>query len=223
MSPKQTCVRFAHPSGERSSSEWRQALLKQSPDTAGALEGVTVYQSDTALSFTAQSPEASTRLRADAVSLMRTVAGMAGRMLDVEVLDLQPAVARTGFRWRYRVPRFVVARSAEDWAPWRVDVLTEDRVENLRKRIESDLQKQLALWGMQGYDSPDSLAIEVESAGVPMPLKNAVSFGPKPVSAMARKEVVFSSAARIEGAFWVGLLQATGHGRIYRDGYQAGN
>lgn len=219
MTTKQTCIRFAHPCGERTASQWRQALLGHSPEVAALLEGVAVFQSETALSFTAQQPETSARLREAGVVLMRTVAAMAGRMLDVEMLELTPSVARTGYRWRYHIPRLVVARSADNWEAWRETTLDAEHQAQIRGRIQSDLQKQIQMWGESSAD----LDIDLESVGVPMVLKNAVSFGPKPVSAMSRKGVMFSSAARIEGAFWAGLLQATGHGRIYRDGYQSNN
>jgi hypothetical protein len=146
---------------------------------------------------------------------MRAVATAAGRTLDVDMLDLTPQVARTGYRWLYRIPRLVVARSGQEWGHWQAEQLDAERIEHVRARIDTDLQKQISRWG----ETTGDLDIELVSAGVPMVLKDAVTHGPKPVSAMSRKDVVFSSTARIEGAFWVGLLQATGHGRIYRDGY----
>lgn len=210
---KQVCIRFEHPHGSRCSSQWRQGLL---PEHGTLLEDVAVYQSSTALSFTAKSPEASERLRVDALPLMRAVAALAGQMLSVESLDLVPSVAFTGYRWQYQIPRFVVARSGEDWAPWQEAALDAPHLSRIRDRINSDIQNQLANWGQSIHD----LGIELLSAGTPMVLKNAVVAGPKPTSVMARKGMVISSTARIEGAFWTGLLQATGHGRVYRDGYQ---
>lgn len=213
MTHKQTCIRFQHPCGTRTSSQWRQGLLQ---DQSALLEDVVVYQSSTALSFTARTPEAAQRMSGDALGLMRAVAGLAGRALTVEMLEFTPSVAVTGYRWSYEVPRLAVARSGEDWAVWRESALPEPQRDKLRERIHADLSYQLKAWGLVVPD----LAITIEDDGVPMPLKDAVFQGPRPTSAMARKQVRFSSAARIEGAFWAGLLQATGHGRIYRDGYQ---
>jgi len=213
MSAKQTCIRFAHPCGSRTSSQWRQSLLAALPEVLD--EDVAVFQSKTALSLTARTPQASLRLRDSAVPVMRSVAGTAERMLDVEMLELDPSVVFTGYRWLYRIPRLVVARSGKPWEGWREPELDADHLERMRTRIEADLLQQFAAWAKPVGD----LAIEIVSAGTSMVLKEAVAHGPKPVSAMARKDVVVSSIARIEGAFWVGLLQATGHGRIYRDGY----
>jgi len=213
MSAKQTCIRFAHPCGSRTSSQWRQALLAALPEVLG--DDVAVFQSKTALSLTARTPQASLRLRDSAVLLMRTVAATAARMLDVDMLELEPSVSFTGYRWLYRIPRFVVARTGQSWERWNQADLDAQSAQEMRNRIETDLLNQLTVWDKE-IRKP---AIELESAGTPMVLKDAVSHGPRPVSAMARKDVVFSSSARIEGAFWVGLLQATGHGRIYRDGY----
>jgi hypothetical protein len=213
MTPKQTCIRFAHACGIRSSSQWRQGL---SADHAELLENVAVFQSATALSFTAQSPQSSERLRGRAAALMRAVAAMAGQVLAVDVLDFTPGVAFTGSHWQYRVPRFVVARSGQDWNRWRAGQLDAGSRDDIQARIGTDLRKQLAVWGCDVSE----LHIALDSPGEPMALKNAVAFGPRPVSAMSRKDLVFSSSARIEGGFWTGLLQATGHGRIYRNGHQ---
>jgi len=213
MSAKQTCIRFAHPCGSRTSSQWRQSLLKVIPDALD--DDVAVFQSKTALSLTARTPQASLRLRDSAVPVMRAVAQTAERMLDVEMLELEPSVAFTGYRWLYRVPRLVVARTGQPWEHWNEAALDPEHVEEMRSRIETDLLRQLSVWGKE-IRKP---AIEIESTGTAMVLKDAVSHGPRSVAAMARKDVVFSSPARIEGAFWVGLLQATGHGRVYRDGY----
>lgn len=213
MSVKQTCIRFAHPCGSRTSSQWRQSLLKVIPDALD--DDVAVFQSKTALSLTARTPQASLRLRDSAVPVMRAVAQTAERMLDVEMLELEPSVAFTGYRWLYRVPRLVVARTGQPWEHWNETALDPEHVEEMRSRIETDLLRQLSVWGKE-IRKP---AIEIESTGTAMVLKDAVSHGPRSVAAMARKDVVFSSPARIEGAFWVGLLQATGHGRVYRDGY----
>jgi len=213
MSVKQTCIRFAHPCGSRTSSQWRQSLLKVIPDALD--DDVAVFQSKTALSLTARTPQASLRLRDSAVPVMRAVAQTAERMLDVEMLELEPSVAFTGYRWLYRVPRLVVARTGQPWEHWNETALDPEHVEEMRSRIETDLLRQLSVWGKE-IRKP---AIEIESTGTAMVLKDAVSHGPRSVAAMARKDVVFSSPARTEGAFWVGLLQATGHGRVYRDGY----
>lgn len=213
MAEKQTCIRFQHPSGARTSSQWRQALA-----TLGlpGFDGLVIYQSGTALSLTAQKPADSGVLQEAAVEYMRAVAKLAGRMLDVEMLDLTPSVALTGYRWSYRIPKLVVARSADEWDGWRSESLDAVHRAKVLDRLQRDLSKQILEWTGQ---SPD-LGLEIVSDGRPMVLKGAVSNGPKTVAAMARLDVVFSSAVRIEGAFWTGLLQATGHGRIFRDGYQ---
>jgi len=147
---------------------------------------------------------------------MRAAANVAGRMLDVEMLDFTPSAAHTGYRWSYRIPKLVVARSSDEWGGWRTEALDESHRAKVLGRLQSDLNKQILEWTGQ---SP-ALDLEIVSDGRPMVLTGAVSNGPKTVAAMARLDVVFSSAVRIEGAFWVGLLQATGHGRIFRDGYQ---
>lgn len=154
-------------------------------------------------------------MRDGAVTLMRAVANIAGRMLDVEMLEFTPALAHTGYEWLYQVPRLVVARSGESWDVWREADLDDARMRQMCARIDADLSSQIRQWCGQ---TPD-LQIEVVSAGAAMVLKDATAQGPRPMSVMARKEVIFSSTKRIEGAFWAGLLQATGHGRIYRAGY----
>lgn len=214
MSQKQTCIRFGHPCGIQTSSEWRQALLKL--DLPWCSE-VVVSQSSTALSITSRSAQVSAQMQESAVLLMRAVANIAGKMLDVEMFDVTPTVARTGYRWLYQIPKIVVARSGGEWGSWTEASLDAEHKEKIRERIESDLQKQLETWSIQGH----KLGIELVSEGRPMVLKNAVSSGPKPVPAMARLDVIFSSDTRIEGSFWVGLLQPTGHGRIFRNGYEA--
>ena len=216
MTQKQTCIRFEHPCGLFSSSEWRQALLS---GHAALLEDVAVFQSATALSFTAMGPQASERMRENALTLIRAVSAQAGRTLSVEMPEFTPSVAFTGYRWQYAIPCLVVARSGDEWGAWREPQLGTQQQDKMRDRINEDLAKQLAIWGLNAQD----LAIQIDHPGVPMPLKNAVAQGPKPTSAMARKNVLFSSAARIEGGFWAGRLQATGHGRIYRAGYQEQN
>ncbi|KLR58968.1 hypothetical protein OX89_04035 [Diaphorobacter sp. J5-51] len=183
------------------------------------LEDVAVFQSSTALSFTARTPEGSERMREGALPLMRAVSTLAGRALSVEMPEFTPNVAVTGYRWTYQIPCIAVARSGDEWGPWQQAQLPREFSDKLRGRIAVDLGKQLAAWGLSVPD----LDIELVSPGVPMVLKGAVAHGTKPTSAMGRKGVVFSSMARIEGAFWAGLLQATGHGRIYRDGYQEQN
>lgn len=213
MAPKQTCIRFEHPCGVLSSSQWRQALL---PEHAQLLQDVAVHQSSTALSFTAMAPQASDRMRDGALALMRAVAGLAGKTLSVEMPEFTPSSALTGYRWQYEIPAMVVARSGEEWGGWRQPQMDDQHQSKLRERILADLTRQLALWELAAHE----LNIELVHAGVPMPLKDAVTQGPKPTSAMARKKVLFSSSVRIEGAFWAGRLQATGHGRIYRAGYQ---
>lgn len=213
MITKQTIIRFAHPCGQRSSSEWRQALLASHGD---ALQHVAISQSSSALNLIALKPEASETLREKAIDLMRAVAGIAGQVLSVEMPELTPALSRTGYRWLYEVPRLVMARSGEDWQPWREDHLEQALAKRVRERIETDLGTHLRAWGVLA----DDLGIELVSDGAPMVLKNAVANGPKPVSAMSRKNIIFSSSARIEGAFFVGRLQATGHGRVFRSGYE---
>ena len=213
MTAKQTCIRFQHPCGTRTSSQWRQALAALG---LPGFDGLVIYQSETALSLTAKNPAASNPLQDAAVQYMRAVAQLAGRMLDVEMLDLTPAVAHTGYRWNYRIPKLVVARSADEWGGWRSDSLDDVHRAKVLDRLQRDLSKQIQDWTGQAPE----LALEIVSDGRPMVLKGAVSNGPKTVAAMARLDVVFSSAVRFEGAFWAGLLQATGHGRIFRDGYQ---
>jgi len=213
MAYKQTCIRFEHPCGVLTSSQWRQRLM---PTHSSLLEDVAVFQSSSALSFTAKTPDASERMRQDALGLMKAVAAIASRMLSVEMPEFTPGISFTGYRWLYEIPCLVVARAGENWDGWSEPDLCGELQEKTCGRISSDLTKQFDAWGLAGKD----LAIELVHPGVPMPLKNVVAHGPKPTSAMARKKVIFSSAARIEGAFWVGLLQATGHGRIYRGGYQ---
>lgn len=216
MEQKQTCIRFEHPCGALSSSQWRQGLL---PSHAAVLEDVSVFQSSTALSLTAMTPEASERLREGALPLMRAVSSLAGRTLSVEMPEFTPSVAVTGYRWMYQIPCIAVARSGDEWGPWQEAQPTQEIAEKLRSRIANDMGKQLVAWGLSVPD----LGIELITAGGPMVLKSAVAQGPKPTSAMGRKCVMFSSTARIEGAFWAGLLQATGHGRIYRYGYHEQN
>ncbi len=213
MTHKQTCIRFEHRCGMLTSSQWRQGLL---PDHADMLEDVVVSQSSSALSFTAKTPAASERMREGALVLMRSVASMASRTLSVEMPEFTPGMSFTGYRWLYEIPCFVVARAGEKWEGWRESDLCSELKEKTSNRITNDLLKQLEAWGLAGQD----LAVELVHPGEPMVLKNAVANGPKPTSAMGRKKVIFSSAARIEGAFWSGSLQATGHGRIYRSGYQ---
>lgn len=213
MTAKQTFIRFQHPCGARSSSQWRQALVSlELPGIANLI----VHQSGTALSITARQPSDSQVMQDASVEYMRAVATLAGRMLDVEMLDLTPSLAMTGYRWRYRIPKLVVARSSDDWDGWRGEELDASHHEKVLDRLQKDLSKQIQEWTGQ---SPD-LGLELVSSGRPMVLKGAVSNGPKTVAAMARLDVMFTSTARIEGAFWTGLLQATGHGRIFRDGYQ---
>lgn len=213
MTTKQTCIRFQHPCGVRTSSQWRQALL---PLGLPGFDGVVVQQSGMALSLIAQNGSVSEQLQEGAVEYMRAVANVAGRMLDVEMVDFTPSVALTGYRWNYRIPKLVVARSADEWDGWRTETLDEPHRAKVLERMRRELGKQIQLW----TDQTPELALEIISDGRPMVLKGAVSNGPKTVAAMARLDVVFSSAVRFEGAFWTGLLQATGHGRIFRDGYQ---
>lgn len=213
MTTKQTCIRFRHPCGERTSSQWRQALATLA---LPGFDGLVISQSATALSLTAQKPPSSQALQEGAVDYMRAVANIAGRMLDVEMLDLTPSVALTGYRWSYRIPKLVVARSSDEWDGWRTETLDAAHQAKVLERLQRDLEKQLQEWTGQ---SPD-LGLQLVSDGRPMVLKGAVSNGPKTVAAMARLDVVFSSDVRMEGALWTGLLQATGHGRIFRDGYQ---
>lgn len=144
---------------------------------------------------------------------MRAVADTAGRTLNVEMLEMAPAVASTGHRWSYVVPRLVVSKSGS-WEAWRGETLGEVQTEQLRARIEADLRKQVLTW--LGQDDT-ALDIRIENAGRPMPLKGAIS-APRAVTVMARLDVRFSSAKRLEGAFFTGHLTATGHGRVFRDG-----
>lgn len=208
---KQAIVRFQHPAGSRTSSQWRQALHKRWP---GAVASDLVFQqSATALSLIALTPAGSAVLQDDVMQCMRAVADTAGRTLNVEVLEMAPAIAFTGHRWDYVIPRLVVAKDG-DWEPWRRDALGDAQLQQMRDRIDSDLKRQLRAW--LGYESPE-LDVRIEDAGRPMPLKGAISV-PKPVTVMARLDVRFSSAKRLEGAFFCGQLAATGHGRVFRAG-----
>lgn len=212
---KQTCIRFHHECGTRSAAQWRHALR---PLALPSFEHVSVSQSSTCLSFTALTRQASDDLKEAAVPYMRATANVAGRMLDVEMLEFTPEAVRTGYRWRYRIPKLVVARSGDEWDAWRQNDLTPDLQASILARLGRDLDKQLSEWLGKPQETQD-LSLSIESAGRPMVITNAVC-NPKPVAAMARLDVVFSSDVRLEGVLMTGLLQATGHGRIFRDGYQ---
>lgn len=210
---KQAIIRFQHAAGARSSSQWRQALSKRWQ--GAALSELACQQSASAFSLIALTPMGASALQADVIGCMRAVADTAGRTLNVEMLDMSPAVSFTGHRWSYVVPKLVVAKSG-DWEPWRGETLGQAPAEQLRARIESDLCKQLLAW--VGNEDP-ALDICVEHAGRPMPLRGAIS-APKPVTVMARLDVRFSSAKRLEGALFCGHLAVTGHGRVFRAGQQ---
>jgi hypothetical protein len=209
---KQAIIRFQHPAGTRSSSQWRQALAARWP---AATREMACQQSASAFSLITLGPGSTAALQDDVMGCMRAVADTAGRTLDVEMLELTPAVSFTGHRWSYVMPRLVVAKGG-DWEPWRAAQLADAQVEQLRARIDADLRRQLLGW--LGEENP-ALDIRLEDVGRPMPLKGAIS-APKPVTVMARLDVRFSSAKRLEGAFFCGHLAATGHGRVFRDGQQ---
>lgn len=217
MTPqKQAILRFAHPCGVLGSSQWRQAL-KAKP----ALEGINfddlaVTQSAMALSLIARTPLASELMHERVMDLMRSVADVAGRTLTVEMLDLTPAVAFTNHRWSYIVPKWVVARPKDEWAPWREPELGTVEQKKMSERLMLDLGRQLDTWTGSHAD----FDLVIEDFGKPMVLKSAVANGPKPVSALARLNVLFSSSHRLEGALFAGFFGVTGFGRIFRSGYQ---
>ena len=209
---KQAIIRVQHPAGTRSSSQWRQALAARWP---AATREMACQQSASAFSLITLGPGSTTALQDDVMGCMRAVADTAGRTLDVEMLELTPAASFTGHRWSYVMPRLVVAKGG-GWEPWRAAQLADAQVEQLRARIDADLRRQLLGW--LGEENP-ALDIRLEDVGRPMPLKGAIS-APKPVTVMARLDVRFSSAKRLEGAFFCGHLAVTGHGRVFRDGQQ---
>lgn len=215
-SKKQVVLRFAHPCGDLGSSQWRQAL-KAKPLLEGInFDDMAVSQSGTALSLTARTPGASEQMRERVMDLMRSVADVAGRTLAVEMLELTPAVGFTNHRWSYTVPKWVVARPKDDWVAWREVALGAEEMKKMGDRLTSDLLLQIKTW----TDDQPSLDLVIEDFGKPMVLKSAIANGPKPVSAMARLNVAFSSSHRLEGALFAGFFGVTGFGRIFRNGYQ---
>lgn len=185
------------------------------------LDAYAISQSSTALSIFARSPEASAELDSRVMDFMRGAADVAGRVMDVEKIDLSPALSRTPYRWMYRVPKLVVAKPAKTkaqndlWTAWREDTPESHLIDKLTSDIDQSLQEQLSKW----VEAPSDLDIRIESIGTPMVLKGAVANSAQPVSALARLNVVFSSRHRIEGAFFVGHLNVTGFGRVFREGY----
>lgn len=218
---KQPVLRFAHPSGVLSTSQWRQGL-KASKHLAGIdLDMFAVNQSDTAFSFTARTPQAGQAIDERVMDFMRATANVVNKTLDVQKLDLTPDVANTKYRWFYKVPKWVVARPSKTgtkdaWSGWRQEALSPEIQQEMLSRLGTDLKSQLELW-TQGC--PD-LELAIEDYGRPMVLKDAIANGPKSVSVMARLDVTFSSSRRIEGAFYTGLFNVLGFGRIFRNGYQ---
>ncbi|ABD72038.1 hypothetical protein Rfer_4352 (plasmid) [Rhodoferax ferrireducens T118] len=212
---KQVLLRFAHPCGVRGSSQWRQGLKACACISGFDLDEYRVHQSSTALSITSASPQASVRLRERVMDVMRAAANVAGRTLEVQMLDLTPAVAFTNHRWQYSVPRWVVARPKDDWAGWREASLDADHCQKMQNRLKDDLTQQINVWM---NDLPD-LDLVIDHFGTPMVLKEAIWNGPKPVATMARLNVSFSSSHRLEGAFYAGFFSVTGFGRVYRSGY----
>ena len=221
MNNKQAVLRFAHPCGVRSSSQWRNAM-KSSKSLAGVdLDAYAIFQSSTALSIYAMSPKASIELDSRVMDFMRGAADAAGRVMDVEKIDLTPSASFMPFRWEYRVPKLIVAKPAKTkaqndlWTEWRKDAPDQQLIHKLTDGINQSLQNQLAGW----LDVRPDLEIKIESIGTPMVIKGAIATSNTPVSALARLDVVFSSSCKLNGAFFVGNLNVTGFGRVFREGY----
>lgn len=224
MDKFQTLLRFVMPCGDMSSSQWRQKL-KSSKNLEGVdLDQFAIFQSSTAFSITAMQPEASGVIHERVMDFMRATANAAGKTLDVEKLDLHPTLATTDFRWSYNVPRFVVARPAKNpgtenplktWDRWKDVSLSDAAKDEMSARLNHDLTKQVQIW----LDDCPELDLTIDDYGHPMILSNAIANGPKSVSVMSRLNVTFSSSRRLEGAFYVGMFNVLGFGRIFRNGF----
>jgi hypothetical protein len=214
MIEKQAILRFAHPCGELGSSQWRQKLKSHANLSGVNLDDFVVSQSGTALSISARIPSATPLLHERVMDFMRSVADIAGRTLEVQILELSPGVAFTHHRWNYFVPKWVVGRPKDDWKEWLVDPLPDSLKQKMQERLNTSLGEQLKVWS----DWSGDLDLKIEDYGRPMFLKDAIAQGPKPMGVAARLNVCFSSSQRIEGAFYAGYFNVTGFGRIYRNG-----
>ncbi len=145
--------------------------------------------------------------------IFAAVADEAGQMLAVDLNDAMPTCEPhvDAARGLYVVPRLVVANSkrGSDWDAWRKDELTHAQMEQLKQVIESDLVKELAVWGI----NVTQLGVIIIDAGRPMPIVQGD--GPR---GMARLGVKFIVPWQLDGEFFVGKLTPMGFGVIKRGG-----
>lgn len=218
----QSLIRLHTGSPELQSSQWRHHFLQSGTGTPAEWDCVATIQSGTALSFLARTPEANAWLQSAATDLVRGVADKLGRVAPFEFQEIDVTARpdeQTAF-WQYAIPKLVVAKNNKNWDQLKADILDADAQEQIRERIQKDLNAFLLVWGARSEDD-SPIEIELVDAGRPMPVKavSAERSGHgKPVYALSRLDVKFRTRWRIQGGAQVGMLQGLGYGRVFRAG-----
>lgn len=215
---KQAVIRLHTGSAPWGSSQWVGKLKTQAQLERAPWDDIAVSQSGSALSLIARSPKGSEWLERSTDDVLRSCIDVLGRVARIELLNLDvQARYDTPYLWAYNIPRLVVAKDG-DWTSLAAVPLADATRDAITNRINSRLAQQAKAWGIAR-----SPTVALLTDGRPMPLKEALRAGAhgssKALTVMARLDVRVVSEARLEGAWFAGLLPGLGYGRMFRTGY----
>lgn len=208
-------------SSELNASQWRMRLVAAGIGTFEDWNRVRISASQRQLWIVAGEPAANAFLSLHLDDIAGVLASTCNGPVPLEISERAIGVrSGTDKLWAYRIPKLVVEKKPGDWSAHFAPSLDPAIRAGIERKVERAIRKELDTWGrLPAVLDNDEPFLALSQPGRAMPIQaisGQRSGHGKPVSILARLQVVFLSYWRLEGQFFVGPLASLGYGRVAR-------